>query len=354
MRHVEYIFSREGGTRSPWKSAASDTLLALGGVVLVTGVNACAHLYLHLPPSSLVYLIVVLVLASTRGLYAAILASLLAVLSFDYFFVIPLYQFAISKLEDWLTLCVFLVTAITTSQLASALRRRAEEARHREHELRLLYEQAQELAALQERQRLARELHDSVSQALYGIGLGAHTAKEALESNDGEQTMASIEYVLTLAEAGLTEMRALIFELRPESLETEGLVAALTRQVAVLRARYKLTVEPNLGDEPDLSLEKKQALYRIAQEAFHNIVKHACASIVILRLTKQEKEILLEIHDNGKGFDPDGSFPGHLGMHSMRERALKLGGTLIIESAPERETCIRVSFPLEEHCVAQF
>jgi signal transduction histidine kinase len=75
------------------------------------------------------------------------------------------------------------------------------------------------MAALQERQRLARELHDSVSQALYGIGLRAHTMKEALESNDVEQALASVEYVLTLAEAGLTEMRTLIFELRPESLE---------------------------------------------------------------------------------------------------------------------------------------
>jgi signal transduction histidine kinase len=348
MRFVEHIFSREAGTQSRWQRAVSDTLLALGGVALVTGVNAGAYLFLHIPPSSLVYLVVVLLLASTRGLYAAILASLLAVLFFDFFFDPPLYTIVVQKFEDWLTLCVFLVTAIITSQLASALRRRADEARQRERELRLLYEQAQELAALQERQRLARELHDSVSQALYGIGLGAHTVKEALESDDGEQALASIEYVLTLAEAGLTEMRALIFELRPESLATEGLVAALTRQIAVLRTRYKLAVEPDLADEPELSLEKKQALYRIAQEALHNIVKHARASIVTLRLTRREKDILLEIHDNGKGFDPAGPFPGHLGMRSMQERATKMGGTLVIESVPERETCIRVSVPLEE------
>src|SRR2546428_371132 len=93
-----------------------------------------------------------------------------------------------------------------------------------------LYEQAQELAALEERQRLARELHDSVSQALYGIALGAHTARTLLDRDPG-LVAEPLEYVLSLAEAGLAEMRALIFELRPESLETEGLASALTKQI---------------------------------------------------------------------------------------------------------------------------
>ncbi len=348
MRYVERIFSREVGAQPRWKSTASDTLLALGGVTLVTGTIAGAQHYLRIPANSLIYLIVVLALASARGLYAAILASLLAVLAFDFFFFPPLYTFAVLKLEDLLTLGIFLLTAIITSQLPLALRRRAEEARERERELRRLYEQAQELAALQERQRLARELHDSVSQALYGMSLGAHTVKESLESNDREQALASIEYVIALAEAGLAEMRALIFELRPESLETEGLVAALTRQAAALRARYKLAVEQELDEEPDLSLEKKQALYRIAQEALHNIVKHAHASAIVLRLVRQENEIILEVRDNGKGFDPTSSFPGHLGIRSMRERATKIGGTLTIESVPGRETCIGVRVPLAE------
>jgi signal transduction histidine kinase len=321
-------------------------MLALGAVTLVTSVIAGAHLYPRIPTISFVYLLVVLALASARGLYAAILASLLAVLSFDAFFFHSPYPFDVVEADDLFTLCVFLAAAIITSQQASALRRRAEQARSREHELRLLYEQAQELAALQERQRLARELHDSVSQALYGISLGAHTAREAMESSDPEQVIASIEYVLALAEAGLAEMRALIFELRPESLETEGLVAALIRQVAVLRTRYKLAVEVDLADEPDLSLERKEALYRIAQEALHNIVKHAHASAVVLRLTRQPREILLEVRDNGRGFDPTGPFPGHLGLLSMWERAMKMGTTLTIESAPGQGTYISVRTPL--------
>ncbi len=346
MKHVEHISSTEARAEPRWRRSLSDSLLALGGVALVTSIIAIAQLYPRIPTISFVYLLVVLALASVRGPYAAILASLLAVLSFDFFFFPPPYTFVVVKVEDLLTLCVFLATAVMTSQLASALRRRAEQARSRERELRLLYEQAQELAALQERQRLARELHDSVSQALYGMSLGAYTAREALESSDLEQALASIDYVLVLAEAGLAEMRALIFELRPESLETEGLVAALTRQVAVLRARYKLTVEVDLADEPALSLEQKQALYRIAQEALHNIIKHARASTVLLRLTRQEREIILEVRDNGRGFDPTGPFPGHLGLHSMRERATKMGGTLTIESAPGQGTCLSMRIPL--------
>lgn len=348
MKHVEHFSSQEVRVKSPWRRRLSDSILALGGVALVTSLIAVTHLYLHTPTALFLYLLVILALAGVRGLYAAILSSLLAAFSFDFFFSSPPFTIGIGDDEDMLTLWVFLATAVIASQLASTLRRRAEQARRRERELRLLYEQAQELAALQERQRLARELHDSVSQALYRMSLEAHTALEALESSDPEQVRASIEYILALAEAGLAEMRALIFELRPESLETEGLIGALNRQVTVLQARYKLAVEAHLADEPELPLECKHALYRIAQEALHNIVKHAAASTVVLRLAPQESEIVLEVHDNGKGFDPTGAFPGHLGLHSMRERATKMGGTLTIESAPGQGTRLSVQVPLEE------
>ncbi|HEX7734141.1 MAG TPA: sensor histidine kinase [Ktedonobacteraceae bacterium] len=343
-----------------WKRLGQDSVFALSGVALVTGTIAGIHLFPRIQTISLVYLIVILALASTRGLYAAILASLLASLSVDFFFVPPSYTLAVFQVEDLLTLFVFLIAAILTSQLASALRRRVEQANVRERELRLLYEQAsvrerelrllyeqaQELAALQERQHLARELHDSVSQVLYSMSLGAHTVLDALESKELEQARISAHYVISLVEAGLTEMRALIFELRPESLETEGLVAAFNRQVAVLRTRHKLAVQFDLEKEPDLPLEKKEALYRIAQEALHNIVKHARASTVVLQLIAQQDEIVLEIRDNGRGFDPTELFLGHLGLHSMRERATKVGGTLIIKSTPGKETMIRACIPL--------
>ncbi len=345
MKHVEHISSLQAKAKPQWRHYISDSALAIGGVSLITSVIAVAHIYPKIPTIAFVYLLLVLALASTHGLYAAILTSLLAFLCFDFFFFPPPYTFLVLKVEDLLTLVVFLTTAIITGQLASALRRRAEQASSRERELRILYEQAQELVSLQERQRLARELHDSVSQALYGIGLGAYTAREALES-EPEQAMASIDYVITLAEAGLAEMRALIFELRPESLEVEGLVAALTKQVAVLRTRYKLTVEADLGEEPNLSMEMKHALYRVAQEALHNIVKHARASMVVLRLAEEANEIILEVRDNGKGFDPAGPFPGHLGLRSMHERVTKMGGTLTIESIPGQGTRVGVRMPM--------
>ena len=207
-----------------------------------------------------------------------------------------------------------------------------------------LYEQAQTLAALVERQRLARELHDSVSQALYGIALGARTAR-ALLDRDPDRVAEPLDYVLQLAEAGLTEMRALIFELRPESLETEGLVGALVKQAEAVRARHRVAVETSLCDEPDVPLALKEALYRIAQEALHNAVKHARAARVELRLACDAGGIGLEVADDGVGFDPSGAFPGHLGLRSMRERVAALGGTLEIDSAPGRGTRVRARIP---------
>jgi PAS domain S-box-containing protein len=209
-----------------------------------------------------------------------------------------------------------------------------------------LFAQTRGKAALEERQRLARELHDSVSQALYGIALGARTARDLLgREAPPDRVEEWLEYVLSLAEAGLTEMRALIFELRPESLKTEGLIAALQQQAAALEARHEIPVHTTLGEEPELPLETKEAIYRIAQEALHNTVKHAHASRADLKLECDAQGIALEVSDDGAGFDPGGDFSGHLGLKSMRERAARLGGTLRVESAPGEGTTIRVRIP---------
>jgi PAS domain S-box-containing protein len=209
-----------------------------------------------------------------------------------------------------------------------------------------LYERAQAAAVLEERQRLARELHDSVSQALYGISLGAHTACTLFERGEATRLQEPLRYVLSLAETALTEMRALIFELRPETLENEGLINALSKQMQVLAVRHHLTVQTELCAEPDVSFELKQTLYRIAQEALHNIVKHAQARTVTLHLEAHDEELILTVRDDGQGFDTGGSFPGHLGLHSMRERARKPGGTLTIESAPGEGSCITACLPI--------
>ncbi|MBN9390929.1 MAG: GAF domain-containing sensor histidine kinase [Chloroflexi bacterium] len=212
-----------------------------------------------------------------------------------------------------------------------------------------LYNEAQGKAALVERQRLARELHDSVSQALFGIALGTNSAIMLLEQNrDASRVQQALEYVLSLAETGMAEMRALIFELRPESLETEGLLAGIIKQATSLKSRHRIEVQLELGEEePELSLDVKEALYRICQEALHNIIKHAHAKEVRLGLNWQRSEgVLLEVRDNGVGFDTGGSFPGHLGLRSMQERVERLKGSFEMDSSPGSGTHLKVYFPV--------
>lgn len=213
-----------------------------------------------------------------------------------------------------------------------------------------LYEQAQSLAALEERQKLARELHDSVSQALYGIALGTRTARTLVSRADEQPLKAALgeplDYTLSLAEAGLAEMRALIFELRPESLETEGLVAALEKQTAALRARHPLLVQTDFCLEPDVPLPVKEVLYRVSQEALHNIVKHARASQVDMRLAAENGRLTLTIQDNGHGFDTSDQFPGHLGLKSMRERVERVGGAYRLESSMAQGTTLTATIPI--------
>ena len=207
-----------------------------------------------------------------------------------------------------------------------------------------LFEQAGDLAALEERQRLARDLHDSVSQALYGIALGARTARTLLD-REPAKAAEPIDYVLLLAEAGLAEMRSLIFELRPESLESEGLVAAIQKHAAAQAARHGIAVSCDLCDEPDISPAVREAVYRIVQEALTNTLKHAKAGNVRVTLKVARKRLRAEVADDGIGFDPDRDYAGHLGLHSMRERAAKLGGQLRIESKRGSGTRVIAEIP---------
>jgi len=235
-------------------------------------------------------------------------------------------------------------------ELAESFNQMTNELKHRTHELAQTSAELQlketqiKVAALEERQRLARELHDSVSQALYGIALGARTAQTQLE-RDPAKLAEPLDYILSLAEAGLSEMRALIFELRPESLQSEGLVAALTKQSDAIRARHKINVTADFGEEPNIPLDAKEALYRIAQEAMQNAVKHAHATEMALTLKEQNDRLVLEIRDNGKGFDPTVEFPGHLGLKSMPERAAQIGGEFHVHSQPGAGTVVTVRLP---------
>ncbi len=209
-----------------------------------------------------------------------------------------------------------------------------------------IYQQARELAALQERQQLARELHDSISQALYGIALGAKTARALLE-NHPEKALEPLDYIISLASSGLTEMRGLIFELRPEALVEEGLVAAIITQAKAFQSRHQIEVSFTPIDEPQIPYPIKEALYRVVMEAFNNIARHANASQVTIRLESEPAALCLEVIDNGLGFQPGDFFPGHLGLRSMRQRVENIGGTFTIHSAPEQGTAIQINVPVE-------
>ncbi len=207
-----------------------------------------------------------------------------------------------------------------------------------------LYREARKVAALEERQRLARELHDSVSQALYAIALETHTAKEVLGQDSG-RLKETLDGILALAESAVSEMRFLIFELRPDYLENEDLSTTLARLADAVHNRYGCDVRLDLRQEASLSVDLKEALYRICHEALTNTARHARAGIATVRIREETDQIVVDVQDDGVGFETGASFPGHLGLRSMRERATELGGVLEIESGPGKGTLVRARFP---------
>jgi signal transduction histidine kinase len=208
-----------------------------------------------------------------------------------------------------------------------------------------LVEESERQAILQERRRLARELHDSVSQALYGIALGARTVKARWESHP-EKAHQSLDYVIELAEGAGKEMRALLYSLRPESLEEEGLVQALRRQAEALQARYGIQVDFKAHQEPVLDSASRLALFRVASESLHNVVKHSGARHVRMLLDGGKDQCVLEVVDDGIGFDPLSSGPDQYGLDSMRERVEGVGGHWQLRSAAGQGTTIRAVLDL--------
>lgn len=196
----------------------------------------------------------------------------------------------------------------------------------------------------EERKYLSRELHDSVSQALFGIVMGTQAALGALDKP--ERAREALDYVLSLAESGLAEMRALILELRPESLESEGLTGSIARQVKAAARRFRLELELDLGREPTLAIATKQEFYRMGMEAVNNVLKHAQASRLKVAFESQPGFYALEVEDDGVGFRPEEVPPTRVGLQSLRERAERLGAALKIESSPGMGTKIRIRLPL--------
>ncbi|MCK5794551.1 MAG: GAF domain-containing sensor histidine kinase [Anaerolineales bacterium] len=209
-----------------------------------------------------------------------------------------------------------------------------------------LYRQAKQLAVVEERNRLARELHDSVTQALYGITLHAEAAFRQLDARNIPLANEQLEELRSTAQEALREMRLLIFELRPSVVEMQGLIPALRARLEAVEERAGMNVEINVDENLELSDRIQDGLYRIAQEALNNALKHAKANQIILNLTGTMSRVKMEIMDDGVGFKPDESVEGGgLGLDGIIERAELLNGELTLDSWPGRGTTIRIEVP---------
>jgi signal transduction histidine kinase len=237
------------------------------------------------------------------------------------------------------------VAAITTLCLGAIVSEREHSA------VELLESRRRELErASEERQRIARDLHDSVSQSLFSMTLHARTAERALKQKGMQAYDAVTRELAQVAEltgTALAEMRALIFELRPRGLAEEGLVSALTKHAGAVSAREGLAIEVTGPTERlPISAECEEHLYRLGQEALANVTKHAAATRAVVVVTSDGTSVGLEVGDDGSGFDPNASYDGHLGLTTMRSRAGEIGAQMSIDSAPGSGTLVRVRLPI--------
>lgn len=204
-----------------------------------------------------------------------------------------------------------------------------------------LHEQNRELSIVEERNRLARDLHDSVTQTLFSLSLTAEAAAELVD-RDPAGAKDQARNVAALARSALAEMRTLVFELRPPALEAEGLVETLRKHVEVMRRASGLDVSLELAGEGDLDPIVEREVYRIVLEALNNALKHAGARSIAVGIDILDTGLRATITDDGKGFDPK-ALPvraKHLGLTSMEERARSVGGKLRIDSTPGSGTTV--------------
>ena len=195
-----------------------------------------------------------------------------------------------------------------------------------------LFEQAKLLIATEERNRLARELHNSVAQALFSISLYSDASRRALTTNRLEAVRENLDELAQLSREALADMRLLIFELRPPVLEESGLVAALQARLDSVESRAGFHTHLEIEGEFQLTQAQEGELYRIAQEALNNVLKHAHAEHVMVTLKGEPGRFRMTIEDNGVGFDlRTAEQAGGQGLRSIRERAEKIGAAVFIE-----------------------
>jgi nitrate/nitrite-specific signal transduction histidine kinase len=212
-----------------------------------------------------------------------------------------------------------------------------------------LYERSQELAVLEERTRLARELHDSVTQSLYSVVLLTEGWRRSIRSGGTAHTMDYLERIGQVNEQALKEMRLLIHELRPSELEEEGLLGALHQRLEAVEKRVGISCRLLADELFELPHAVEEGLYRIAQEALNNALKHAHATRVVVRIKTRNGRTVLEVEDNGQGFDVGAiAFNSGMGLANMRHRADELGASIEIRSAPGQGTIVSVEVPADE------
>ena len=215
-----------------------------------------------------------------------------------------------------------------------------------------LYEQAQDLATLGERNRIARELHDSVTQLLYAISLYSTAASRSVNKGNVEQVQDNLTEIKDNAMQALQEMRLLILELNPPLLQKHGLVAALKASLESIESRAGLETELRSDGVGRLPRAIEPDVYRIAMEALNNLVRYARAKKVTVDLQTRSDWVILDICDNGVGFDIEFARGGAgMGIHNMEQRARRLGGRLEIISRPGAGTRIKTEIPLLGHAM---
>jgi two-component system NarL family sensor kinase len=212
-----------------------------------------------------------------------------------------------------------------------------------------LYAHSAEFGAAEERNRLAREIHDTLAQGLAGIALQLETADALLEAGiDSERIRPALQQALSLTRSSLEEARRSVLDLRAAPLEGRKLNEALTALAETWNsAKEGLQVDAKVstGNHP-LPARIETGLFRIAQEALNNIVQHAQAKHATLQLVTQPDRVTLTIQDDGHGFDPSTIPPGRYGLIGLNERARLLGGSLLLHSSPGKGTVIKVMVPI--------
>jgi signal transduction histidine kinase len=202
--------------------------------------------------------------------------------------------------------------------------------------------------ALSERQKLLRDLHDSVSQKLYGLVTLTEAAQAGLEAGSSVDPSPLLKKIGESARQAVKEMRLFLYQLQPIEVEKDGLVSVLHHRLASVEGRADIKARLLADEDISLTTQQEVALYFIAQEALNNILRHAQAKSIEIKLLQGPRNVNLEIVDDGHGFDPKKVEPGGMGLRNMKERTLQINGKFKLVSNPDQGTRINVSVPRDQ------